>query len=221
MRYCLLVRGRTLTLVVVGAVASHQKNDRRALVRYTRELWKRRLVSGTSGNISVKLKDGSLLITPAQRSLRELSERDIVRVDAAGVPLDSRGTPSSELALHLTAYGIRSDIAAVVHTHPTFCVVWSGFGRVFPRESVGARETLGQVAWTPYAPPGTQELANITAAEFARGVNTVLMENHGLTAIGVTLEDAFVLTDLAEECARVAYWSGVSPLRGAKSILGN
>ncbi|MBC5829778.1 MAG: class II aldolase/adducin family protein [Candidatus Eremiobacteraeota bacterium] len=201
-------------------MTSHQKNDRRTLVRYARELWKRRLVSGTSGNLSVRLKDGSFLVTPSQHSLRNLRGDELLRVDGAGVPLDSRGTPSSELAVHLMAYSVRLDIAAVVHTHPTFCVVWSSFGRVFPRETVGARETLGEVAWTPYAPPGTQELANITATEFARGVNTVLMENHGLTTIGVTLEDAFVLSDLAEETARVAYWSGVSPLGGANPFSG-
>ncbi len=189
-------------------MTSHEKNNRRELVRYARELWKRRAVSGTSGNLSLRLEDGSFLITPTRGSLRKLREREIVRIDGAGVPFDRQATPSSELALHLAAYAVRCDISAVVHTHPTFCVVWSTLGRIFPRDTVGARETLGEVAWTAYAAPGTRELATITGAEFARGVNAVLMENHGLTAVGPTLEDAFVLTDIAEESARVAYYSG-------------
>lgn len=187
---------------------SDEKCGRRTLVYYSRQVWKRGLVSGTSGNLSVRLKDGSFLVTPARQSLRKLCERDIVRVDEAGSATDRDTLPSSELALHLATYSVRPGVTAIVHSHPTFCVVWSSFGTTFPCETVGARETLGELAWTAYAAPGTQELANLVAAEFSRGVDAVLMENHGLTTVGATLEDAFVLTDVAEESARVAYFDG-------------
>jgi len=94
-----------------------------------------------------------------------------------------------------------------VHTHPTFCVVWSKFGDVFPRDTVGAVETLGAVGWAGYAPPGSTELADSAAGVFAAGIDTVLMERHGLSVAASGLEQAFVLTDLAEEAARIAYFS--------------
>jgi ribulose-5-phosphate 4-epimerase/fuculose-1-phosphate aldolase len=84
--------------------------------------------------------------------------------------------------------------------------VWSLFGTVFPQETVGARETLGGVAWTAYRPAGSQELADLCGNAFADGVDVVLMERHGLSAIGTELENAFVLVDQAEEAARVAYF---------------
>jgi len=186
---------------------SVNEDDARAqIVRYAARLWNRRLVTGTSGNVSVRLENGDVLVTPARRALAELEPLDVVRVDARGRAYDDSRHPSSELPLHLAAYAARGDARCVVHAHPTFCVVWSRCGRPFPQDTVGARETLGPVAWTPYRPPGTAELAQLCAAEFARGIDTVLMERHGLSTIGATLEDAFLLSDLAEEAARIAYF---------------
>ena len=187
--------------------ALHETEAREAIVAYSRALWERRLVTGTSGNVSVRLEDGDILATPAARSLRNLSAAEIVRTDARGVPRDPKQQATSEFPLHAAAYAARTDARALIHTHPTFCVVWSTFGSVFPRDTVGARETLGDVAWTAYRPPGSEDLARLAAEHFSKGIDTVLMERHGISAIGPNLECAFVLTDLAEEAARIAYFA--------------
>lgn len=183
------------------------------IAEYCSLLWQRGLVTGTSGNVSVRLDGGDVLITPSQRSLRALHPSDLVRVDARGMPQEPNGLPSSELPLHLAAYDVCPEIGVVIHTHPTFCVLCSKSGAVFPRDTVGARETLGRVAWTPYHAPGSAALAQVNAREFANGAEVVLMERHGISAVGATLEQAFVSTDLAEESARLAFYSGLSPAR--------
>ncbi len=185
---------------------------RAEIVRYGRLLWNRRLVTGSSGNVSVKLDDGDLLVTPSGVSLRDLAEHELVRVDARGTPRNPQQRPTSELPLHVAAYDVRPDARCVVHTHPTFCVVWSKVGSIFPRDTVGARETLGPVAWTAYRDPGTHELANLCAVEFSRGFDTVVMERHGVSTVAADLERAFILTDLAEEAARIAYFSRLGGL---------
>jgi len=183
---------------------------REAIVRYGQRLWDRRLVTGTSGNISVLLDDGDIVATPSARSLGSLESRELVRVDPNGAARDPAQRPTSELPLHLAAYRERPHVRCVVHTHPTFCVVWSRTGSVFPRDTVGARESLGSLAWTPFRPNGSSELAELCALEFARGIDTVIMERHGLSSIAEHLEDAFMQTDLAEEAARIAYFSKVA-----------
>ncbi|HZY98480.1 MAG TPA: class II aldolase/adducin family protein [Candidatus Baltobacteraceae bacterium] len=183
-----------------------EERGRAQIVTYAQRLWDRGLVSGTSGNVSARLDDGDVLVTPASRCLGGLHPNDIVRVTASGKPRDAAGRATSELPLHLAVYHRRSDARCVVHVHPTFCVVWSLFGTVFPQETVGARETLGHVAWTDYRPAGSQELADLCGDAFATGTDVVLMERHGLSAIGSELETAFVLVDQAEEAARVAYF---------------
>lgn len=184
-----------------------ERSARRELVRYARLLWKRGLVVGSSGNVSVRLDDDDVLIT---LSLRALHRRELVRVAPNGTARDPTQRPSSEMALHLAAYRARPQIRCVVHTHPTFCVVWSKTGSLFPRDTVGASESLGTCAWTPYRKNGSQELAALCAAEFVRGIDVVVMQRHGLSAVGATLEEAFLATEQAEEAARVAILSKVA-----------
>lgn len=180
---------------------------RESIAEYCALLWERRLVTGSSGNVSVRLADGDIVVTPTLRSLRALDPSELVRTDAHGKPRNAQQRATSELPLHVAAYRVRPDIQCVIHTHPTFCVVCSKLGRMFERDTVGARETLGEVAWTPYRPAGSDELAQVTSAEFERGAEVVLMERHGISAVGETLERAFVSTDLAEEAARIAFFS--------------
>jgi L-fuculose-phosphate aldolase len=99
---------------------------------------------------------------------------------------------------------VRSDVRCVVHTHPTYCVGWSKTGVLFPLDTVGAIESLGSIAFTRYAKSGTRELADICSAALT-DADTILMERHGLSSVGSTLETAFVRTDLAEQTAHIEY----------------
>jgi len=181
---------------------------RDALVACSRALWDRGLVTGSSGNVSARLDDGSVLITPTRKALGSLHRRDLVRIDATGNPLPGEdGLPSSEWRLHVGAYAARSEIAFVVHTHPTFCVVWAMKDALFPRETVAATESLGAMNLVPYYPFGTEELADATCAALAGGAPLALLARHGLVAVAAEIEDAYVQTDLAEECAKVAYFA--------------
>ncbi|MDE2481495.1 MAG: class II aldolase/adducin family protein [bacterium] len=188
-----------------------ERTERDELAGFCRRLWERSLTSGSSGNVSLRLEDGDLLATPSGRSLANLAPNELVRVAPDGTPRDPAQRVTSELPLHLAAYRVRPDICCVVHTHPTFSVVWSKTGRLFARDTVGAMESLRACAWTPYRKNGTQELAELCGCEFARGIDLVVMERHGLTAISHDLEDAFVQTELAEEAAKIAYYSAYLP----------
>ncbi len=187
----------------------HEETARRDLIKYTRLIWDRRLTSGSSGNLSARLDDGDLLVTPASSSFQSVAAHELVRVSPDGIARNPDQHPTSELPLHVAAYRVRPEIRYVIHTHPTFSVVWSKTGGLFPRDTVGAMESLGACAWTPYRKNGTQELADLCAVEFERGAAVVVMERHGLTAIDEVLDRAFVQTDLAEEASRIAYFSAL------------
>jgi L-fuculose-phosphate aldolase len=180
------------------------------LVAYAALLWRRGLVFGTSGNVSIRLGPDRILITPTRRSLRALRPQELALIDLAGTTHNER-SPSSEWPLHAAAYRARSDVEAVIHTHPTACVAWSKTG-LFSLDNVGARESLGTIRWLAYKPPGTQELADQCAAAFAEGVDSVVMADHGLSSVGRSLEEAFVKTDLAEETARIALYTRILAL---------
>lgn len=183
-----------------------ERDARVEVVRCAHALWDRGLVTGSSGNISVRLDDGDILITPTRKALGLLRKSDLVRIDMDGKSHKS-GKPSSEWRLHAAAYAARNDIDVVVHTHPTFCVVWSSEDRLFPRETVASTESLHAMKLVPFHPNGTQALADATRDALADGTPLALLARHGLVAVSGEMEDAYVQTDLAEECARVAYFS--------------
>ncbi|GAC1306568.1 MAG: aldolase [Vulcanimicrobiaceae bacterium] len=182
-----------------------EREARQAIVEYSELLWYRGLVAGNSGNVSVRLDDGTLLVTPSGVSLRALAPEDVVATDAEGLPLGGAGRPTSELPLHVAAYRVRPDARCVIHTHPTYCVAWSKTGGLFALDTVGAIESLGRIAWTPYARSGSRELATTCSEAFAAPCDTIVMERHGLSALATDLETAFVRTDLAEQTARIEY----------------
>jgi L-fuculose-phosphate aldolase len=189
-----------------------------ALAACARALWDRGHASGTSGNLSARLDDETMLCTRSGRAFDALGPDDFTLVDiASGAPREDGAAPTIERPLHLAAYRARSDVRFVVHTHPTYCVVWSCAGRLFPRDTVAATESLAAVGWVPFFPPGSQELATGVAAAVGRGVPLVVLENHGLVAAGPDLRTLFLQTDLAEQCAMTAYHAAM--LRGALGTL--
>ncbi len=178
------------------------------LVRIAHELWQRGLVQGTSGNLSARLDDGSVLITPTGCAFARLTPGDLVHLAPDGTAR-GEGHPSVERPLHLAAYRARPDVRFVVHTHPVFCTVWACRGQLFPRDTVAANESLAPMAWTPFHPSGSVALADAVAAALAGGAPLALMENHGLIAAHADIDTAFVQTDLAEACAEVAYYAAL------------
>jgi L-fuculose-phosphate aldolase len=187
-----------------GSAEQTEAEARSEIARYAALLWERGLVFGSSGNVSVRLGDGSIVVTPTGRSLRALQPEDLVRTTAEGVPIGS-GRPTSELKLHIAAYRVRPEIRCVIHTHPTYCVGWSKSGRLFPLDTVGAIESLGSIAFTRYAKSGTQELADTCSEAFAIPVDTIVMERHGLSSVATTLETAYLRTELAEQTATIEF----------------
>ena len=183
----------------------------REMIDLGRALWERRLVSGSSGNLSARLEDGTVLMTPPGVSLRALKAKDLVLTDPSGNSRNKEQRPTSEFHLHVAAYQTREDITVAVHTHPTFCVIWSKHNSTLPRDTVGARETLRDVVVAPYQPPGSIALADQVGIAL-REVDNVLMERHGFLAVSSSFEDAFLQTDLAEEAARIAYFSRLAGL---------
>ena len=103
---------------------------RRELVAVSHALHREGWVANHDGNVTARLSGGRLLITPTAVSKRVVDESLLVVVDEAGRKVSGRMKPFSELGLHLTVYGQRPDVDAVVHAHPPHAtgLSWSGLG---------------------------------------------------------------------------------------------
>jgi L-fuculose-phosphate aldolase len=174
-----------------------------AIALVCRRLYERGLVAGPDGNVSVRLPDGSIVVTPSGMSKVDVTPDDLVLVDGEGRVLDGKGNPSSELRMHLRIYERRADVSAVVHAHPPtatgFAVAGESFmAPVLPEVIL----QMGEVPIVRYATPGTAELADSFDPYLARH-DAFLMANHGATTVGPTLEVAHQRMESLEHAARI------------------
>lgn len=183
--------------------AGSDARARRAVVAVCRRLYDRGLIAGPDGNVSVRLGDNRVLVTPAGMSKVDVAPGDLVELDLAGKSPKGAQRPSSEVALHLRIYARRPDVGAVVHAHPPTATGFAVAG-IALRECV-LPEVIFQVGWVPlvpYATPGTEALAD-RFEPFLACHDAFLMANHGATTVGPSLVVAHQRMESLEHAAKI------------------
>ncbi len=175
----------------------------REIVGCCRSLWEIGLIAGTDGNVSVRLGEDRLLVTPRGVVKSELLPGDLVEVDLGGRRIGGCREATTELDLHLRVYRRREDCGAVVHAHPPtatgFAVAGQGLpGDVLPEIAL----LMGEVPCVPYATAGTPGLADVVEPFLDRHV-ALLLANHGALAWGRGLAQARIRMESLEHGARI------------------
>lgn len=186
---------------------------RKALSDYSKRSFRRGLVSGTGGNMSVRIPGtDEVLITPTGISLEEITPEINLLMNLDGSVLENPcGLKSSkETGFHLAAYRLRPDVGAVAHLHPPYATAYSNRLAPLPMVTVSARGVLKEVPCIESAPAGSQELAGFVQQGLKEypAAKVILMREHGTLALGVDLAHAYYLTDLAEDTAKIAFIEG-------------
>ncbi len=180
------------------------------LAHYCRIAYQRQLVSGTGGNLSARIPGrDEILITPSAVSLRECTPEDFILVDLAGEKVAGREdlVASKEVFLHTAVYAARPDVHAISHLHPPYCIVFAVRNRQIPLVTITAEVRLGPTPVVPEAPSGSRRLANLVRDTVLawKDARLILLERHGVLAIGENLRDTIDVADLGEDTARVAH----------------
>ncbi len=159
-----------------------------------------RLSPGTSGNVSARWEDG-MLITPTGMAYDNLIPEDIVFIDGNGDSASGARKPSSEWRFHFSAYVVRKDAHAVVHTHSRFATALACCRRTIPAFHYMVAVAGGDdIPLADYATFGTQELADHVAVAL-EDRTACLMANHGAIACGANLDAALGLAREVESLA--------------------
>jgi len=182
------------------------ENDlRRGIVQVCKLIHQRGWISSTDGNVSARLPNNRLLITPTGIHKGFMEERDLIVVDMEGNLIRGTRQPSSEILLHLTCYRERPDIQAVVHAHPTMCVAFSMAGITLAKcllpEVVF---TLGAIPTANYAPPSTQEVADSIRCH-VKEHDAIILERHGSLTVGKDVFAAYNTLERMEHVAEMTY----------------
>ena len=179
-------------------------DDVSKLIEVCNNLYDKQLVSGKSGNVSIRLGD-YIAITPTLKSINGRDEEDIVLVDFNSNTL-SNGKPSSEVGMHLEIYKKRSDVNAIIHTHAPYTT-----GFAFSDKKIKRLEGFGQIkkpyiASIEYEKPGTEELA-LSASAGIKEEDVLILKNHGVICVGENLKECESLAVFIEESAKTQFVS--------------
>ncbi|MEV8224827.1 3-oxo-tetronate 4-phosphate decarboxylase [Streptomyces sp. NPDC079167] len=179
---------------------------RALMVRTARSLFTRGLTHGSTGNLSVRLADGNLLLTPTGSSLGTVEEADLSRADLAGQHLHGP-PPTKEAFLHAAFYRARPSAHAVVHLHSTHAAAVSCLDGVDPADVLPPLTAyyamrVGTLPLLPYHPPGDSSLEPL-AERTARTHHALLLANHGPVIAAATLEQAADAIEELEETAKL------------------
>ncbi len=176
---------------------------RQQIIATCRELERRGLNQGTSGNVSIRVSanpEDGFLLTPTALPYAVMQPEDIVHLKLDGTATGHR-TPSSEWHLHLDILRQRRDASAIIHTHSRHATTLACLRRDIPAfHYLIALFGGNSIRCSGYATYGTPELSDHLLKALA-GRQAALMGNHGLIVLGPSLERALTLTAEAETLA--------------------
>ena len=200
-----------------GLVMASERKNRLEILQFGRMLHQNRFVAATDGNLSVRLDEQRLLITPTCISKGRMRTSDLVIVDMEGKRVKGNRRVSSELGMHLMIYRLRPDVNGIVHAHPPTATGFAASGLDLNRPLVCEVVVgLGSIPLARYGTPGTPELTG-ALEPLIPNYDAILMANHGVVTFGPSLENAYMKMETVEHFARIAL---VTHLLGNEQPLG-
>lgn len=150
------------------------------------------MLAACDGNISYRLDDDTILITPSGMPKFLVTEADIAVVDLNGKVI--KGKPSSEMLMHLEVYKMRADAKAVIHAHPPTAVAYSIAhpdaveipGKSFSELILA----VGKIPIVPFQMPGSHEMGT-ALHPFIKESKVMVLARHGALSFGSDLIEAY------------------------------
>lgn len=183
------------------AIEDKEMELRKEIVEAGKKLLEKNLVQGTWGNISIRLDENTMLITPSGLDYLSLKPEDISKVDINTFFYQGK-KPSSEKGIHAAIYLDRKDINAVIHSHPINSSSFAAARMELPAiNEFMQRFIKGSAKTSEYGLPGTRTLSKSTVKAM-EGRNACFMANHGMLAIGKDIVETFETCKILEDSAK-------------------
>ena len=176
-----------------------------AIIGVGRRMYERRYVAANDGNVSARLSDDRLLVTPTGMSKGFLKRSDLVVTDMDGEQVSGKRKPTSEIKMHLKAYELRPDIGAVVHAHPPYATAFAVVG--IPLSECVLPEvilSLGSVPLAHYGTPSTEEVPRSIESVVVES-DAFLLRNHGVMTVGDSVLNTYHKLETVEHFAEITF----------------
>lgn len=189
---------------------------KQAVLQTAKKAYDEKLMAGTSGNMSVYSPGERLMvITPSSYDYSIMEVQDIVVADLDGNVAEGIHKPSSEWKMHAEIYRHLPHVGAVVHTHSPYATSFAVTHQEIPVILIEMIPFLkGKLEVSAYAKQGSAQVG-LNAVPILQRKNACLMANHGVVAVGGTLEEAYINSVYTEDTAKIyhmALASGQMPV---------
>ena len=174
---------------------------RSSLIDHGKELVRRDLSYGSWGNLSVRLNDDEMLITPSSMDYFDIRIEDIVKVNINTLEYGNQRIPSTEVKMHAAAYRDLPDCKAIIQTRSNAISVFAACRAGFALGGGELQDLIGDVKVTEYAKPGSDELAETVVSTF-RDTHACIIPHHGAVFYGPSLEVVLAIAEAVEMKAR-------------------
>ena len=186
------------------------------IVEVGRRMYARGYTASNDGNISVRLDDGRLLMTPKNVCKGFMDPGMLCITDLDGKKLAGERDPSSEMQMHLEVYRQRPDARAVVHAHPPIATAFAVAGIPLDRAVLAeVVTTLGSVPIAEYATPSTRALPE-AVSRYIKAHDGMLLANHGALTVGTDLFSAYFKMETIEHFAHISF---IARMLGGERLL--
>jgi L-fuculose-phosphate aldolase len=180
--------------------------EREAVAELGREMLAKELTRGTGGNVSARIGDGDrVAMSPSGVDYEAVTPETVPVVDLDGDRIVGDLDPSNETPMHTRIYRRRDDVGGVVHTHSPYASTFASLGEPIPASHYLIAYAGREIPVAGYEPPGTEALGRLAADALGDDHDACLLQNHGVMAVGATLEDALETAEMVEFCARIHY----------------
>lgn len=182
---------------------SEYKIERKEVAYFMRRLYKQGLTTTSGGNISQRVSDDIIVITPSATDKGRMKWREVGIMTVMGENLTPDLKPSIESEMHLAIYRKKREIKTIVHAHPVFATAFTAMKlKINTALTAEACAILGEPHFVPYALMGTKDLAKAAADNIIHS-DILLLENHGILATASNLLQSFDKIEVLENAARM------------------
>ncbi len=178
------------------------------IIQVCKNLYSKNMLAAADGNISYRVSDNEILITPSGVSKASAKAEDICIIDIDGNV--KSGNPSSERLMHLQVYKSCPEAKAVVHAHPPHAIAWTvSHPELTELPATCLSEVIlaaGKIPFIPYARPSTQAMGD-NLKPFLPDCRLMILARHGALSWGESLEEAAMGMERLEHSAQILYLS--------------
>lgn len=160
------------------------------------------LIALSGGNVSCKVDEDKILVTPSGMIYEDLASDDIILMDLSGKVIEGNRKASVDTKALLYIYNNMPEVKAIIHTHQPYA---TALGLVMDEFKCNlttlANAAKGSVNVCPFSSAASEQMG-IEAVENLKGKLAVILKHHGVIAVGNSLKQALYSCIYLEEAAQ-------------------